>query len=80
MGTKFVVNMTTDGVSMVESNKILNALSEKVVEVGGQMDMTTLVIDGITQDQANDLTMQVVMMVSEIEGAFISGGLEIING
>jgi hypothetical protein len=80
MGTKFVVNMTTDGVSMVESNKILNALAEKVVEVGGQMDMTTLVIDGITQDQANDLTMQVVMMVSEIEGAFISGGLEIING
>jgi hypothetical protein len=79
MGTKFVVNMTTDGVSMVESNTILNALAEKVVEAGGQMDMTTLVIDGITQDQANDLTMQVVMMVSEIEGAFISGGLEMIE-
>jgi hypothetical protein len=80
MGTKFVVNVTTDGVSIVEVNKILNRVKESVVEMGGQID-DDLVITGITQDQANELTIEMMMMVEEIdsENASIGGGLEMIQ-
>lgn len=81
MSTKYVMNMTTDGVSVVEVNKIINRVKESVASMGGEIN-DDLVITGIDQDQANDLTITILMMVEEIdsENASVGGGLELIDG
>jgi hypothetical protein len=80
MESKFVVNVTTDGVSMVDVNKIINRVKELVVIMRGQID-DDLVITGINQDQANEITIQMMVMVENIdsENASVSGGLEMIE-